>query len=197
MKKTLFLMLLFLLIQIGAFAQTSTHLTFKGIPIDGDFKSFEKKMKEKGFDNTFTLSSKAFKGSFASYDNCTAVVNLTSGSNTVYQIMVVFDTGRNWLTIENMYSKLKKELTSKYGEPIRDVSFFRSPYEYGDGYEITAIKENSCVYNCLFETDKGKILLLIGDFEIVGNGFISVAYLDKQNELLNNKEEHQLISNDL
>ena len=52
--------------------QTSEHLTFKGVPIDGKLSEYVLKMQKNGFTHVSTKDGVALlKGDFAAYKGCT------------------------------------------------------------------------------------------------------------------------------
>jgi len=69
--KTEFLTLFISLTTMLTFAQTSEHLSFKGIPIDGTLDQYVSKMKQSGFTNLSTKDGTVLlSGDFAGYKNC-------------------------------------------------------------------------------------------------------------------------------
>ena len=47
--RTLFLSFLAVIMVMSTFAQTSEHMSFKGVPIDGTLNEYVAKMKQSGF----------------------------------------------------------------------------------------------------------------------------------------------------
>lgn len=117
MKKivvTLFLLMSFTLI----FAQSSEHLKFKGVPIDGTLSEYVSKMKQAGFQLIGTDDGVALlEGEFAGYRGCLIAVSTLKSVNVVNTIGVVFPARENWSSLEGDYEHLKSMLTEKYGEP--------------------------------------------------------------------------------
>jgi hypothetical protein len=71
--KTIFLTAVIILTTIISFAQsqTSQHLAFKGVPIDGTLAEYVSIMKQNGFTQIGTEDGVALlKGDFASYKGC-------------------------------------------------------------------------------------------------------------------------------
>ncbi|MBR5886534.1 MAG: hypothetical protein IKY93_07785, partial [Alistipes sp.] len=71
---------------------------------------------------------------------------------------------------------------------------FMSPYEEGDGYEMTAVRNDKCLYCTIYELQNGKILLTIND---VYNGAVLLYYTDKINGNLADREKSTQQINDL
>ena len=190
MKKGLALMFACML-AITASAQE--HLTFKGIAINGSLTSFVSKLKAQGFtetakDNTSTV----LEGEFGGRD-CQIFINASQSTQTVYQAVVVLDKDNSWSSLKSTYSEYKSLLKSKYGSGT-SYERFMSPYEEGDGYEMTAVRNDKCLYCTIYELQNGKILLTIND---VYNGAVLLYYTDKINGNLADREKSTQQINDL
>lgn len=181
MKKivvTLFLLMSFTLI----FAQSSEHLKFKGVPIDGTLNEYVSKMKQAGFQLVGTDDGVALlEGEFAGYRGCLIGVSTLKSVNVVNTIGVVFPARDNWSSLEGDYEHLKSMLTEKYGEPSDVVEKFQG---YGDPQTdqekwINIMTDNYTWYT-IFETENGDIQLSLekGDY---GEYFVLLKYFDKIN----------------
>lgn len=181
MKKivvTLFLLMSFTLI----FAQSSEHLKFKGVPIDGTLSEYVSKMKQAGFQLVGTDDGVALlEGEFAGYRGCLIAVSTLKSVNVVNTIGVVFPARENWSSLEGDYEHLKSMLTEKYGEPSDVVEKFQG---YGDPQTdqekwINIMTDNYTWYT-IFETENGDIQLSLekGDY---GEYFVLLKYFDKIN----------------
>ncbi|MBR2051856.1 MAG: hypothetical protein IJ961_05215 [Bacteroidales bacterium] len=181
MKKivvTLFLLMSFTLI----FAQSSEHLKFKGVPIDGTLNEYVSKMKQAGFQLIGTDDGVALlEGEFAGYRGCLIAVSTLKSVNVVNTIGVVFPARENWSSLEGDYEHLKSMLTEKYGEPSDVVEKFQG---YGDPQTdqekwINIMTDNYTWYT-IFETENGDIQLSLekGDY---GEYFVLLKYFDKIN----------------
>jgi hypothetical protein len=87
------LMLFAVLISNVAFSQnqTSGHLTFKGVPIDGTLAGYVAKMKQNGFTHISSESGLALlKGDFAGYKECIVGVSTLKDIDLVYKVAVLF-----------------------------------------------------------------------------------------------------------
>ena len=181
MKKivvTLFLLMSFTL----TFAQSSEHLKFKGVPIDGTLSEYVLKMKQAGFQLVGTDDGVALlEGEFAGYRGCLIAVSTLNSVNVVNTIGVVFPARDNWSSLEGDYEHLKSMLTEKYGEPSDVVEKFQG---YGDPQTdqekwINIMTDNYTWYT-IFETENGDIQLSLekGDY---GEYFVLLKYFDKIN----------------
>lgn len=191
--KTIFTSLLFTLITITALAQTksdsSDHLTFKGVPIDGTLNEFVLKMKKSGFTQIGTENGIAMlKGDFAAYKGCIVGVATLKQKDLVSKITVIFPESDTWSSLSSNYYNLKELLTEKYGEPSDFVEKFDTYSEPDDdGDRMHAVKMDNCKYYTNYETENGSIQLSI-DHESVVSCFVRLSYFDKNNSETIRKE---------
>ena len=174
----LFLLMSFTLI----FAQSSEHLKFKGVPIDGTLNEYVSKMKQAGFQLIGTDDGVALlEGEFAGYRGCLIAVSTLKSVNVVNTIGVVFPARENWSSLEGDYEHLKSMLTEKYGEPSDVVEKFQG---YGnpqtDQEKWIRLITDNCSWYTIFETKNGDIQLSLekGDY---GEYFVLLKYFDKIN----------------
>lgn len=157
----------------------SSHLKFKGIPIDGSIDDFASKLGKNGFELIKTIDGDIyFEGDFAGY-NCKVTIESTS-SGTVCAVKAFMEGPDDWQPIEDNYKTLKTALTKKYGKPAKCVERFTSymqPKSNSEKYYNLSFGE--CNYVSTFKTDKGTITLSISkeDFD---EG-VSLVYQDKEN----------------
>ena len=181
MKKivvTLFLLMSFTLI----FAQSSEHLKFKGVPIDGTLSEYVLKMKQAGFQLIETDDGVAvLEGEFAGYRGCLIAVSTLKSVNVVNTIGVIFPAREDWSSLEGNYEHLKSMLTTKYGEPADVVEKFQgysTPRTNND--KLHELLMDRCTWYTIFETENGDIQLSLekGDY---GEYFVLLKYYDKIN----------------
>ncbi len=158
-----FLIAMMLLAGLSASAQTG-HLTFKGVPIDGNLTEFVGKLKQKGLTLIGTENGVALlNGDFAAHKGC-SIAAIAHESGNVYRVGVIFPEQDTWLRLYNDYSSLKDMLTQKYGEPTSVVEEFQS---YGgsefddDNMKMFYVKYDKCRYVVDFSTEHGTIELRI------------------------------------
>ena len=170
-----------LMASLTATAQTA-HLTFKGIPIDGNLTTFVNKLKQKGF--TVLYSEKGvtmLKGDFAAIKDCTVVVT-EHESKVVNRVAVMFPSKDKWATLYNQYSDLKQMLTEKYGEPAEvEEKFQNHSYELDDNDKMYEVRMNRCLYYCDWVLENGVIELRIQHETTLGCRVVLV-YIDAENE---------------
>ena len=178
MKK--FIVAILLMAGMTAFAQTG-HMTFKGVPIDGNLSSFVSKLKQKGFTVLHSEKGTAvLKGDFASYKNCMVGVYEHESGN-VNRVAVMFPEKDTWARLYGDYSKLKEMLTEKYGEPTSIEQFQETSYNMDDNDRMHEVRMDRCQYVSAWVTDKGMIELRI-DHQIMIGCMVVLMYGDAENE---------------
>lgn len=169
------------------------HMTFKGIPIDGDLNSFVDKLEELGFSLDREFDDTVLTGEFAGKSDCKIIICSTKLTNTVCQVGVAFPDQTSWIALKIEYDELLRLFTQKYGKPYQSQRYFDKPFYDGCGNEVRAVDNLKCHWSDLFSTDQGRITLTLSPGSRVGYGCVVIFYHDKINMLLNDKE----ISNDL
>ncbi|WP_295669294.1 hypothetical protein, partial [uncultured Mucilaginibacter sp.] len=166
--KKITITLIAVLTTIVSFAQTqvrtdsSVHLSFKGVPIDGKLSEYVLKMKQNGFTQMGTEDEVAIlKGDFASYKGCTVGVATLKGKDLVSKITVIFPAQESWSSLSSNYFNLKEMLTEKYGQPSESVEKFSSYEPNDDGSKMMEVHLDACKYVTTYETGKGSIQLSI------------------------------------
>jgi hypothetical protein len=181
--KAKFLTTILLLISVISFAQnqTSEHLTFKSVPIDGTLADYVSKMKLNGFTQIATESEKAsLNGDFAGYKDCLVEVSTLKQNDLVHKISVIFPSKETWSTLFGNYSDLKEMLTEKYGKPSVLMEDFDGGYTpTDDKMKMYKVKSENCKYHCIWQTEKGDIKLSIKYLSY--KCFVDLVYNDKAN----------------
>ena len=194
--RTSFLSIIAVLTAMITLAQTSEHLTFKGVPIDGTLNEYVAKMKQGGFECSGTDGGIAvLKGDFAGYKNCYIKVSTLNQIDLVYKIRVTFPDQDTWSSLFANYSDLKQMLTEKYAKPtdvveLFDVSPFPQPLDDND--KMHEVKLDKCRYSSLWKTNNGEIHLFIDHFGL-SSCFVRLIYLDKTNsDIIKEKAKEDL-----
>ena len=171
---------------IVSFSQThvrtdsSVHLSFKGVPIDGKLSEYVLKMEQNGFTQIGTQDEVAIlKGDFASYRGCTVGVASLKGKDLVSKITVIFPAQESWSSLSSNYFNLKEMLTEKYGQPSESVEKFSSYEPKDDGSKMIEVHLDACKYITTYETEKGSIQLSIKGN--ISSAFVVLSYFDKIN----------------
>lgn len=182
--KKIIITLIAALTTIVSFAQTqsSEHLVFKGVPIDGTLNEYVAKMKQNGFSLIDTKDGVALlTGDFAAYKNCIVGVATLKQKDLVSKITVIFPDYDTWSLLSGNYFNLKEMLTLKYKAPSNCVEKFDTYSEpIDDNDRMHEVKMDNCKYYSTFETDKGSIQLSI-EHDGVIKCFVTLSYYDKIN----------------
>lgn len=184
--KTVLTSLFCFVLTVASFAQnnndTSKHMTFKGVPIDGLLNEFVFKMKQNGFNLIETKDGIAvLKGDFAAYKNCIIGVTSLKGKDLVSKVVVLFPDHETWTALASNYFNLKELLTEKYGEPSEVVEKFVTNFEpKNDNSKMHEVGMNNCKYYTTFELENGSIQLSIEN-DGFSSSFILLSYYDKIN----------------
>ena len=187
--KTFLFIVLFCLTGIFGYAQE--HLTFRNLPIDGPVESFVQKLENLGYTTVHCGEDGAvLEGEFVT-EECSVVLLLTHTSKLVYCVNVRLPKEQSWFTIRREYKELKTQFNSKYGKGV-SYEYFIDPYYEGDGYEMQALRHGKCKYFTKWNVDDGTIILYLETEER-----ISIAYVDKINETINNQEAESKILDEI
>lgn len=184
--KAILTTLFFAIAVITSFAQdktdTTEHMAFKGVPIDGSLNEYVLKMKESGFTHITTENGVAMlKGDFAAYKDCIVGVATLKQIDLVSKITVIFPESDTWSSLSSNYYNLKELLTEKYGEPSEFIEKFDTyPQPKDDNSKMHEVGMNRCKYYTAYETENGSIQLSIENdgFSI---SFVRLSYYDKIN----------------
>lgn len=165
-------------------SQTSDHLVFKSVPIDGTLVEYVSKMKQNGFTHLGTENGTAIlNGDFAGYKDCHIGVSTLKQKDLVHKIGVLFQKKETWSTLSGNYFDLKEILTEKYGEPTRVVEKFDEPsysQPSDDNDRMLSVKMDNCKYYSVWQTEKGNIELSIEHQRGI-SCFVQLVYFDKIN----------------
>lgn len=180
--KTILMTVTFVLTTLLSIAQTSEHLTFKGIQIDGKLDEYLIKMKQSGFTVVGAEKEMALlNGDFAGYKDCNVGVTTLKEKDLVYKIGVVFPEQDKWSGLSTNYYDLKNMLIEKYGKPTEEIEKFEGYSQPNDdNSKIYKVKFDSCKYRSIWQTDKGEIQLSI-DHNSVTSCYVKLLYFDKIN----------------
>lgn len=163
------------------------HLKFKGIPIEGNLRSFCQKLEAKGFDLARERRNYAmFYGDFIGHNTC-ITVKATSNGDNVYAVIVLFESSETWTTLVNHYDYCKDLYAKKYGTPI--ISEENNPAKTKSNTELmNELYSETAPYYSIWAVMDGFITIAIGKSENSG-GHVSIVYLNKQNSDINTKND--------
>ncbi|PUU71920.1 hypothetical protein DBB36_00760 [Flavobacterium sp. WLB] len=182
MTKIILLFLAYLAFLSAAYSQSSEHLVFKGVPLDGTLSEYVSKMEQDGFTNQGTENGTAvLSGEFAGYKDCIVGVSTLKQKDLVYKIAVTFPKKDTWSALSGNYFDLKDMLAEKYGSASQVVEKFDSSSPpRDDSTRMFNVKFDNCKYFSLWKTDKGEIHLSI-QHESVTRCYVLLSYSDKIN----------------
>ena len=165
---------------------------FLGIEVDGKRDEVIEKFKAKGFivkgdiDKGPIVSMKGSAGNL----NFELMIVSTPKSKIVRKFVVYLPEQSSWNSLLDYYTRYKKTLTDKYGNPGDSFDFFSSPYKLGDGYEMTAVAAEKATY-AAYWTLKGYTLSI----EISKWKQVKIAYENENNSKIAEKEQKDIDSN--
>jgi hypothetical protein len=177
------------LITLCLLALTSTAFSqeFLGIKVEGTKDEIQKKFLEKGF--KFVNSKDDYlqlKGNVGTNEVELNVI-FTPKTKIAWKFVVYLPEQSSWYSLKSQYNEYLDMLKSKYGEPKNNYHFFSSPYDEGDGYEMTGVKIGKCNFAAYWE-DKYSI-------EISKFSQVKIAYENPVNSEIFSKEKKELQTN--
>lgn len=194
--KRIFAALIISLVALSASAQE--HLKVKGVAIDGTVESFITKMKAAGLTYNSRYSQAVgvpvLDGDFAGLSDCHFSI-LHTKNRTVCKVLITSDDIGGWFSTKSKYNDLKELLSTKY-EVVRSFEYFEDPYYEGDGYELSAIRQEKGTYKTFFRCDEGYVTLTISATNST-TGYLSLAYEDTINMAKFSEERNRQISDDI
>lgn len=187
MKKIIITLSLLMVLMTSSFAQSSEHLKFKGVPIDGTLNEYVNKMKQAGFYYEATEDGIALlSGEFAGYSDCIVGVKTLQKLNLVHEIVVLFPSQDKWAGLNYDYERLKTMLTKKYGEPDECIERFNAPsyMTMDDNAKMYQVESNNCEYYSKYDTNNGSISLTISNDGYEFGCRVKLFYTDKTNSAI-------------
>jgi hypothetical protein len=194
MKAKIIQLLIVCLTITSNYSQSSDHLVFKGVPIDGTLKEYVSKMEQESFTNLGTENGTAtLNGEFAGYKDCNVSVSTLKQKDLVYKIAVKFPEKDTWSTLSGNYFDLKDMLIEKYGNPSEVVEKFDTNSQPQDDHDkMFKVKFDYCKYFSVWKTDKGEIQLSI-QHQNTSRCYVALSYSDKINsDIMKTKAKRDL-----
>lgn len=200
MKKLLLLLLAFITLSVNA----QEHLLFKGVPINGDIRTFLVNL----VNNVEGISAtEPTPGSTVEVGTCVYgdeevpfIVSCSPITQTVFSVVVVVEAGENWHLLKDVYNTYKTSMIEAYKDQavqaIDSAEEFFSPYEEGDTYEKHAFKEGKAVYGTVFTFAEGEIGVTISYVADSDSLVVGLSYVDYANNQVNEKEITASLSQD-
>ena len=158
-----------------------------GVEVSGLKTDVVNKFKAKGFKIPITpsLTVTTLQGTIDGTKYDVLVCN-TPITKKVWKIIVYLPKQENWYDLKNTYTKFYDLFVKKYGEPSSSYASFSSPYEEGDGYEMTAVAVEKCNYAAYWEL----VYIEISQFKSVALSYenpTNAELMTAEKEKLNNK----------
>ena len=155
------------------------HLSFKGIPLNGNINNFCQKLKEKGFTQCGSEGNiRIFKGTFTGRAATIGVASTENGKD-VFSIIVLFPETGNWIDLTNTYEHYKDLYTEKYGDPSECTKFNYRPLE-DNITKIADVRPGAIVCGAIFTSPSGLIQLSIEKTSGIYKGQLMSKYQDYQ-----------------
>lgn len=172
------------LLAITTIANAQGHLKFKGVEINGTFKTFVANLEKRGCE-----SGENFYGMFlikADFAGIPMMVypQTTSQTQTVYAVVAGTGGIKEEVSLKAQYDELKNLLAQKYGEGTVTT--------IADGWyrnSINVLERGNAHKPLLFEAENGKIYLYIHKSDRYNEaGSVNIQYIDKANDQLRLRE---------
>ena len=180
-----------LLIAVSLQAQDN-HLKFKGIPIEGNYKTFAQQLVQKGFKQIQSSQDGiALTGTFMAIPDVMVIVHPDPSSKVVSTVSAFLEAGDNWSEIEGKYNNVVDTYKEKYGEPTRQVEEFTTDVRDEDFFKKRALHDGQCDFKSLWEVEGGRIVISLMYFQY--KNYVLCLYADEQNV----KALHQTIIDDI
>lgn len=185
--KRILIVLSFILVVLCA--KADEHLSFKGIPIEGNINSFCQKLRAKGFiQSQSTAKARIFVGDFTGKDATIRIIADQSGEN-VYSVVVIFPSLEEWKSLVNTYDYYKDLYTEKYGAPTY-LREYNPSYRDSNTALMYQLYQGTVEYKCVFKAPGGTIEICIEKAENNMAGVVLITYSDSQN--IDNKRQLDL-----
>ena len=180
MKKILF-MIMFCISSFMGFAQTDTHLKFKGIPITGSLNEFVTQLKNKGLVYQGSQDGIALlKGEFATFKDCNIGVATFDVTDEVCKVVAILPEKDSWNSVTGDYNTLKELLTQKYGKPEVTEIFSGERVPSNDFLKFHALLDDECNYSSKFNSEGGYIVLTMNKTDY-NKASVILHYYDESN----------------
>ena len=181
MKKFIMILLLTTL-TIISFSQE-----FIGIKVDGKINDVVEKFKAKGLKVSKSSSPNVISME-GIVGNRKLELNIVSTPTTkiVWKFAVYLPEQLSWTSLKSEYEEYLDVLTRKYGVPEKTYNFFSSPYKEGDGFEMTAVEVDKCVYSAFWPDNLGLFI------EISKWKQVKITYENRINSALDTKERDEI-----
>jgi len=181
MKKLILLAFAFV-ISVSLFAQE-----FLGVKVDGKKSEVIQQFKQKGFtvkgDDSKDIVTLIGDAGGKTVD---LLIISSPTTQTVWKFAVYLPQRSTWSSLKGEYQDFLEMLSTKYGKPEKTYQFFSSPYDEGDGYEMTGVSIGKSNYISFWPEDQGITL------EISKTKQVRIAYENGKNYEISKQESDAL-----
>ena len=179
--KKFFLLVSFVLVGLLIHAQSSTHLFFEGIPIEGSVEEFGKKLKEKGFtqvDETDSIKEFKFIGNVNPFGLCSVFLTPNPNIGDIAAVILSLPKADNsWIALSVAYTKAKDVLEQQYGKPFFTMDTFNSEEQpVTDAEKIKELKHGNCKHITVYTAVGGSMIVLTITYNENDGGQVVVIY---------------------
>lgn len=156
------------------------HLRFKGVEINGNFKSFSQELVKKGFViQESTDYGVLLRGDFMGHPNVLTIVYPDSKTQEVISVGAFLETRDNWQSMLSAFENVVETYKKKYGEPDKYVTEFLDDTFDSDSWKKLYVSEDKCDYNAIWKTAEGGISIQI---HYMSRKYgVLILYVDQQN----------------
>jgi len=187
MKKYLISMVI-LFISLTSFSQE-----FDNVPISGDVNVCITRLKTKGYKLVQIMDdgvSVLLKGRVANID-IELMVLATPKTKKVFSFSVYMPEILTFSGLQREFDRFYEIYVDKYGEPDSEEYKFEPPYYLGDGYELSALKNEKVEYSARWYNKKNlNVRLRISKFcqtQISYDNYINTElYINERNSIERN-----------
>jgi sRNA-binding regulator protein Hfq len=158
--------------------------SFDGVPVSGNLSTAIQKFKAKGYKLSKYIENGAIMKGVAGTRDFELYISVTPKSKLVYKFTLYFSEQYTWINLKSEYERYVDLLTEKHGTPTAQYDFFSSPYEDGDGFEMTAVAVEKATFSSYW-LNKNNLNLAIS---ISKWKQVCIEYENAENIAIRNKE---------
>ena len=180
MKKIL-LLIVTIIFSVSMMAQ-SPHMKFKGLEINGNYKTFAQNLVKQGFKIVETAEDGiVLTGNFMAHPETMTIVYPDPKTKNVTVVAAFIETDDTWISMEREFFSIVETYKKKYGEPEEFSTRFNvDETDISDTGKKMYLQDGRCEYISRFETAEGAIVISIV-YYLMEYG-VMIAYIDGQNK---------------
>ena len=179
--RKLFLLSLTIIISISMMAQ-APHMKFKGLEINGNYKTFAQNLVKQGFKIVESVDDGiVLTGNFMAHPETMTIVYPDPKTKNVTMVAAFIETDGNWISMEKEFLSTVETYKQKYGDPAEYSTRFNVDEEdLSDSWKKMYLQDGRCEYVARFETAEGVIGITIVYY--LRKYGVMIAYIDGQNK---------------